>query len=638
VAYSYVRFSSPEQEQGDSLRRQTKAARLWCDRQEPPVRLDTSLQVDRGISAFRGKNADIGALGEFLRMVEGGRVRPGDYLVVESLDRLTREEVQAALRLVLNILAAGVRVVQLTPNEFIYDKQSDTVALILMIVELSRGHSESAVKSERVGAAWEEKRDARRRGEGQPARKVDKVSGMEILTHRLPGWVREVDGKAVEIPERADVVRRIFRMAAEGRGLILIAKRLNADGVPPFGEVVVRPGKTRSAVSGKWALTNLRRILTDRRACGVYTPGGKDGGEPIEGYYPRVVSDEEFDAVRVAMGRRAIPPGRARSLDERRVRREADRRRREKRKGTGSRERTMMVNVFAGLLRSARDGGSCFIKTRVDHGKPGKVLANTEGWEGRATNWSFPWSTFETLLLSCLREIDVREVLPPEEEGADECKALETEQERLEAQLERVEAAMESSEDITSLDRVATKLRGQLREVKDKLRDAQDKARHPRSAAWEEAKGLLGALGAAPDKTDARVRLRSALRRIVERISVLVVPRGRVRLCHVQIDFKGEPWRMTVDGERRTRQPYRCISIIHREALGGPHHRMPSLTWASSFKHPDDALAGLWEGLSDLNRPGDVEVMIDGLEVFPQDLIDRQLAIAAESGKAAGLI
>src|SRR5262249_37900612 len=153
----------------------------------------------KGISAFKGKNATIGALGEFLRMVEGGRVRPGDLLVVESLDRLSREEGQAALRLVLDILPAGVRIVQLNPTETVYDNPSDTCAPSVMIVELSRGHSESRVKSERVGAAWEEKRDARRRGEGQPARKDDKVNGMHVLTHRLPAWVREQGGKAVAI-------------------------------------------------------------------------------------------------------------------------------------------------------------------------------------------------------------------------------------------------------------------------------------------------------------------------------------------------------------------------------------------------------------------------------------------------------
>src|SRR5262245_42786821 len=99
AAYSYIRFSCKRQEEGDSIRRQVEATAAWARRAK--VFLDTSLSIDRGVSAFRGKNRDLGALGEFLRQVENGRVLPGSYLVVESLDRLTREDIQEALYLIL---------------------------------------------------------------------------------------------------------------------------------------------------------------------------------------------------------------------------------------------------------------------------------------------------------------------------------------------------------------------------------------------------------------------------------------------------------------------------------------------------------------------------------------------------------
>src|SRR5215207_3150924 len=89
LAYSYIRFSSPEQAKGDSLRRQTEAAAAWCERHG--VTLDTSLTLhDLGTSAIRGAhrdNPDKHALAAFLKAVEGGKVRKGSYLVVESLDR-----------------------------------------------------------------------------------------------------------------------------------------------------------------------------------------------------------------------------------------------------------------------------------------------------------------------------------------------------------------------------------------------------------------------------------------------------------------------------------------------------------------------------------------------------------------------
>src|SRR6516162_1889468 len=89
-AYSYKRFSTPAQEQGDSLRRQTALADAWSARTGVP--LDTELNLtDRGVSAYTGANRDVGNLGAFLRAVEDGTVPRGSWLLVESLDRLSRE-------------------------------------------------------------------------------------------------------------------------------------------------------------------------------------------------------------------------------------------------------------------------------------------------------------------------------------------------------------------------------------------------------------------------------------------------------------------------------------------------------------------------------------------------------------------
>src|SRR3954469_22096933 len=89
-AYSYKRFSTPAQEQGDSLRRQTAMAQAWADRNRVP--LDTELNLtDRGVSAYTGANRDVGNLGAFLRAVEEGTVAKGSWLLVENLDRLSHE-------------------------------------------------------------------------------------------------------------------------------------------------------------------------------------------------------------------------------------------------------------------------------------------------------------------------------------------------------------------------------------------------------------------------------------------------------------------------------------------------------------------------------------------------------------------
>ncbi len=69
TAYSYVRFSSKKQSKGDSLRRQREWAETYCA--EHGHTLDRSLKLeDLAISSFKGKNAETGALGLFLKACE----------------------------------------------------------------------------------------------------------------------------------------------------------------------------------------------------------------------------------------------------------------------------------------------------------------------------------------------------------------------------------------------------------------------------------------------------------------------------------------------------------------------------------------------------------------------------------------
>jgi DNA invertase Pin-like site-specific DNA recombinase len=75
-AYSYVRFSTPEQASGDSLRRQTEAARAYAAKHN--LELDEELKFyDRGVSAFRGRNVKEGALAAFLEAVRLNDVPSG---------------------------------------------------------------------------------------------------------------------------------------------------------------------------------------------------------------------------------------------------------------------------------------------------------------------------------------------------------------------------------------------------------------------------------------------------------------------------------------------------------------------------------------------------------------------------------
>src|SRR5262249_57381537 len=100
---------------GDSIRRQTSNREAWLAA-HPAVKFDTALVLeDKGRSAFKRTNWDTYALARFLDCIKSGRVEPGSYLLVENLDRLSREDAGEATELFLSIVNKGVVVVQLSP-------------------------------------------------------------------------------------------------------------------------------------------------------------------------------------------------------------------------------------------------------------------------------------------------------------------------------------------------------------------------------------------------------------------------------------------------------------------------------------------------------------------------------------------
>jgi hypothetical protein len=102
VAFPYSRFSSPSQEDGDSIRRQNALSAAWPERTGIP--LDPTLTLeDRGVSGFKGvsrSDPDRYALAAFLKAVEIGRAQPGDCLLIENLDLRSGHRLEAEIVLV----------------------------------------------------------------------------------------------------------------------------------------------------------------------------------------------------------------------------------------------------------------------------------------------------------------------------------------------------------------------------------------------------------------------------------------------------------------------------------------------------------------------------------------------------------
>lgn len=338
--YSYTRFSTPEQALGDSKRRQGDAALRWTDRKNaeraaaglPLLLLDEALKLsDLGVSAYRGTNTgEDRGLGGFLFACREGLITPGSYLLVESLDRISRMTPRRVSRLLDDIVDAGATIVTLSDGqEYDADRlDSDPTALLIALMVSWRAHEESKVKGQRVAAAWAEKR--RRVREGLDAK----------LTRRGPAWLEWTDSGWLERAPHADTVRQVYRLTIEGQGEHKIAETLNGAGVPVMGR-----GKM-------WHRSTVAKLLRNPAVIGTLTPGRMEYGsgrrerkleDGIAGAYPAVVSQGDWLAVR------AMKDGRTPAV-----------------RGRGA--KAPLSNIFAGMARCAECGAAM---TRVSKGPRG---------------------------------------------------------------------------------------------------------------------------------------------------------------------------------------------------------------------------------------------------------------------------
>lgn len=290
LAYSYLRMSRPEQMRGDSLRRQVAAADAWAAKRG--IRIDETIR-DIGVSAYRGKNRTVGALGGFLRMVEEGKVAPGSHLIIESLDRLSREAVLETVPRFIDLINAGIVIVTLMDGQE-YSKErltADWTPLILSIAVMARAHEESLTKATRVREAWDKKRAG---------------AASKPLTARVPAWLELREGRIEEIQGKTDIVRRIFRETIAGDGRRVIVRRLNQEKIPSF------QGRDKG-----WQPSYIAKLLANRAVTGEFQAYLRDGsglrtaeGEPVPGYFPQVISETDFVRASQARASRTAAPGR----------------------------------------------------------------------------------------------------------------------------------------------------------------------------------------------------------------------------------------------------------------------------------------------------------------------------------------
>lgn len=517
--HAYCRISDPTQRKGGGLDRQLKMnVEGFCSLHG--FTMSKRIWVDDGVSAWKGLNATPEhELGKFIAEANKGLIRPGDCLLVENYDRLSRQDPFAAIGLVSALRDLRIHVGRLDRMKLLRYDSTDPGDFFECAIELMRGNSESNAKSMRNGEKWQKRKGAaREKG--------------ETITKRLPGWIVERDGRREAIPEHVETIKRIFKMSANGYGQHLIVTKFSEEGVPTFG------------TSGHWTRGYIALLLKDRRVLGEFQPrriGGKPDGEVIKGYFPVVVGEDEWYAARYASNMRKRRPGR----------------------------HGKYVNVFAGSLKNALEGDSYTCETREDKGKKRRVLFNANGAEGRAKKLSFPFATFEKAILEKLREIDPHEILNGDT-GPDETAVLAGQLAEVTNELQEAKAWMDANKFSPAIAERITKLEDKQRDLGGRLAAARQKAAHPQSEAWGESKTLMDAINTAADPNDVRLRLKSVLQKMIASIQLLVVPRGVDRLAAVQIWFKDK-------------EEHRDYLIYHRAARGNASARTEGGWWCRSL-------------------------------------------------------
>jgi len=253
IAAIYARKSTDQNSVGDeekSVARQIGHAKAYAAK-KGWMALEEHVYVDDGISG-----AEFVKRPGFLRLMNALKPKPAfQILIMSEESRLGREQIETAYAL-KQIMDAGVRVFfYLEDRERTLDSAMDKVMLSLTNF-----------------AAEMEREKARQRTHDALLRKAKSL-------HAPGGAVYGYDNVEVASPtpgpdgrpkrlhvvrrinsEQAAVVQRIFELYASGLGITRIAKRLNAEHVPPARRDRLRHG---------WAPTAIREILHREHYRGV---------------------------------------------------------------------------------------------------------------------------------------------------------------------------------------------------------------------------------------------------------------------------------------------------------------------------------------------------------------------------------
>lgn len=292
--FSYIRWSSDKQEKGSSYNRQLAYSEKFAKEHD----LELAEIVDSGISAFKGKNAEQGALGRFLDAVKEGVIPKNSWLIVENLDRISRQNPRKATRLFTDIIELGITIVTAMDNR-IYDLETidkHPFELITSIMLFSRAHEESSIKSKRTYGSARSIIEKHKKG----VRSEDGYT-LAIKSVGTNAWWSDCsDGSVKPHPKYFPIAKEIIQMALNGHGTHTIVKHLN-NKYPNALPITEKH-------DGSWSLNRISQMLKKRSLLGEKKITLDTGEEVLVDYYPPLCDEDTFYKIRSLRQNRNVKP------------------------------------------------------------------------------------------------------------------------------------------------------------------------------------------------------------------------------------------------------------------------------------------------------------------------------------------
>lgn len=450
TSIAYMRFSSKRQATGRSEARQEQDFLDFCNRNK--LNKWQEIYWSKGDSAYHGihREKDFGRL---LADCDSQKFPAGSVLWFEDMDRFGRGKLATVLADWERIISAGYSI-HVSSLGTTFDANTGQMELIAVVMKAILAHDESAKKADRQRKSWKLRRES-----GKP------------VTTICPCWL-EWNGTEFVYSALWEPMKRAIALSIEGYGAGQIKAKIPE--LPP----------------GLVTLLRQKTLLGEYQPC---TRKGKNArvpcGDPIEGYYPALITLATWDKLQAA-------------LDSRKTQK-------------GPRGKDTVANLFQGLIFDGTTEKQMVCYTNSRGGKlikgkgPGHKQIQVE--------------VLEAGLLNFLGELSPADLLPQVRlEGQSQVETLTQQLVDINGKIEAVQAMLLGRGNNTLIDTLS-KLDSKRVELQDQIEQARRQHSTSEADLLTEAQTVVGLLADTEDKVGTRTRLKALIRGLVERIEVTVL-------------------------------------------------------------------------------------------------------------------